>query len=1348
MVLSFCLLVMNPAVTAQSGAGGAPVPWSDGAPERWIVADETIENTELEVAERWRVLPGAHLTITDSVLRFQPVDGLAGIVAEPGSAVTILSSTLTTDTRGSFFVHLEGDSLLDTADVMGAEAVVVQPRSLSDHADVLVGQQTEGQVPGWRVVRAQTAASASVIDVTVDSRVIVGVPQGDRDVVATPEAVTVDGLEVTVQEGPAFTCYETFQHPDPDAGSLPVVGVDEATALVVTGATFQAATGPVVHCAEDPVPRSLPDRNVPVAGVPAQLPGPLATPPRPHARSGPATLTLDDAHISGAGTGLLVDTPARVDANGLTLEGLDTGVHVAHPDAVVALTDTSGTGLRRALVVAAGSLSDSDGLYVSGAASDATGLVALGGGSTLTGTTLSAFPVGVDDQAGVSIDASSLIGSATCLRARAATTVTGSTFAGCADGVVLEQTSGAMVTGNTFTHNGDPLQVVSLGQSQSHYDHTVTANTVNGRDLAYLYDEHGATTHTEPTGHLVIAFSTNQRLTDVSFEHGQAHFIQSGGIILGARTDKVGGLIERFAPAALPAYDTVAAAEFQPYEGALIGPRGVQEANYGNAVDQAWALVDAWADAGLDARLVQGRAGGQTDAFLDWVGMEDPAYALAMGGFDADWFGDTYEIDHTWTELHVMPGVHLEVDPSYALYDRSDPADMPELAGFTEDDLYGAMIDGATLDYATRSVTGINIGEMEKRYTAYRDEGFANFNATHPDGMSGGDLVEVATRRAIDDGEDLARTPQVRLESVPAEQRWQVRVRTSDAGAPADSHIDFVADTSDLYGRSLTLESHPDTEAMLDQIVAAGGLYGMDRTSVTYTTFLKVDDEIQDVIGGVATTQTDGSKVWTLPEDPADRAVTYHPGDLVGTQVSLVEPDGRERAVHDSPFRVGGTYAIVVDLAGSPAELLDRRLADYNDTLHLWAEAPESVNVSQSQLVGELYHIQGLQYFQSLHFMEDIMAPRYDVRRVPVGSIAVTGTTMLPVIDGGVQTVAPAPPYFDIRNVDDTYAQNGDTALLVDYRMASGVVASTLEDRTFTQMYDLPAVSTTKAFAVAAAEGIPLHSLGPGETEAWTELSLPTPVMQSIANAVNRGWQVITPQTEVGYYNWSGVGWLEYDPDTGSAGWLIYGGTDPITGSLLEEPIIRHGGAGAQYGPADSTAWWDSGYAHLTASGLDWTSQGVGLFSDVTEKSLKWSHLNNAANIGRRAWDGVGLNNQHRALLGNFDVPTKYGNYAKVAGNAAAIVGQTVDMYDIVTSDQSTEAKYIEVAGVTAINGLTLAASTAAIKGGAIGGAWVGGLLFDGPGAAVGAVAGGIGGAVALAVTSGWAKDTFRSWFD
>lgn len=1203
-LLAIAVVVQVPSVLAVPGAQvhvTAPPPAADAAPdavpERWVLGQETLQGQTATIAERIRVLPGARLDVVGSTLTFAAhASGPTGIVAEPGSEVRIVRSTLQAAAPGAFLLHLEGDSVLDASTVRGARAVVVQPRSLTDHVDDAAGAQLERQVLGWRAARTLTNGTALVRGTLVEGGtgpgLVAGVPvqyQASQPSPTRP-AVRIETSVVRATAGPALLCYGTRQDPDPDFGfPIPQVAAGETLELALASTTLDGGAGVGLHCPPSPTARTLPARNLPLA--PPDLAAPanalLPAPPAPEVFAGPPLVRMAGGGFVGQGTGALLDGSTRLDATGVFLGGLGTGVLVGAPTASARLASASGSGLRTAAVVTAGSLDVSGGDLAGRAdgAQDSVGLQVGGGAGavTVTGARVRDFSVGVAAGGPATIATSTLEAARSqCVKVEGtALTVRDSTLRGCGFGVHLIEATGATIERNAFLDNANPLRVDSAGPLRAHFEHTVAANTVHGKPLVYLVGASGR--DLGDAGHAVIAFSSGVRVARLDLAHGAYQVVQSTDVVLGTLTDQQPMLLASMPQPAQDAFDAAfRGVQYEIYPGAMKGPRGAAAQGTGNDWDQAWMLVESLEALGHEARFVEGTAYLTEGAYKSWVTMADTRQAVSMWGWSGRWYGASMDMDRVWVEVASgQPGLWFELDPAFETYDYVAPPNLDHLIGWTQGDDYRMLMENTTK--GDHWIQGMPVGQVADE-TGQGQQAFLDWAAAQP-GLTSLDLVGGRKPRPVAPEEEPKRTPLTRFEAVPLTEQWKVRIQTKDLASPKAGEIDFQGTTALLFGHRLTLSSRPFNAAERAFVDAAGGIYNVSRSATDMTTTLWVDDLPVDqdgkwpVAGGLQ----------EIRETPS---ATRRLGDLLGLDITVTAPDGFSY-LHDSPFRVGGTYGVVLEIGRTTANMMVAEAERYQAAVEAMMAGAA---VDHADLTGQLRQSDGTAYFAGVAAMRAGFARRGDIVEQPLVSAAMTGQGVIPVGD----RVISAPPYLDVQSLVNAYARDGNRSKLFAFNFASGMWSSLMEDHVFTQLHNLPSVSTIKALNEANALGLKLYQINATNVDAvLAAATLPAVVENSIRSAVAAGRWAIAPHSTLSYLNWTGVGWIEYDPANGYAAWLIYGGMVTGTEDALGDAIIMSGGSGADWRPWGCTprSPYDGGYADQPA--LEWSTRTGGAMLDT-----------------------------------------------------------------------------------------------------------------------------------------------------
>lgn len=129
------------------------------------------------------------------------------------------------------------------------------------------------------------------------------------------------------------------------------------------------------------------------------------------------------------------------------------------------------------------------------------------------------------------------------------------------------------------------------------------------------------------------------------------------------------------------------------------------------------------------------------------------------------------------------------------------------------------------------------------------------------------------------------------------------------------------------------------------------------------------------------------------------------------------------------------------------------------------------------------------------------------------------------------------------RNIYSPFGKHGNSDNAKSFMLSSGSIGSTLEHAIFEQLYNVSSVSTTKIMEVANQQGIPIYTINQTNiNNILPKLNVSQEVKEGIQSAVGSGKIVTIPKKNVQYYNWSGIGWIVMDPDSGAGAYMISGG--------------------------------------------------------------------------------------------------------------------------------------------------------------------------------------------------------------
>ncbi len=152
---------------------------------------------------------------------------------------------------------------------------------------------------------------------------------------------------------------------------------------------------------------------------------------------------------------------------------------------------------------------------------------------------------------------------------------------------------------------------------------------------------------------------------------------------------------------------------------------------------------------------------------------------------------------------------------------------------------------------------------------------------------------------------------------------------------------------------------------------------------------------------------------------------------------------------------------------------------------------------------------------------------------VDVAYTDVFGTPLSPPIMHGLSIDA-------IRVASSPISLDGDMNKRREFIKQRGLNSSYLEHKILENLLSVESVSAVKALQVAYKTGIPIYTLNGSNIDSTLPiLTISNDDKADIRNAVNAGKEVMVSRDNITLYDWTGVGYIVRDPNTGSGAYMI-----------------------------------------------------------------------------------------------------------------------------------------------------------------------------------------------------------------
>ncbi|HYC00973.1 MAG TPA: transglutaminase-like domain-containing protein [Candidatus Limnocylindrales bacterium] len=558
---------------------------------------------------------------------------------------------------------------------------------------------------------------------------------------------------------------------------------------------------------------------------------------------------------------------------------------------------------------------------------------------------------------------------------------------------------------------------------------------------------------------------------------------------------------------------------FEPYAGSRKGSRETLLVQSGNAYDQASALIALLRSAGFPARYVAGTVLMPAAQVMDWLGVTDAATAaniLGTAGLDPVAYtsgGQIVEIqfEHVWVSAYVPYGNYRGVpnDPTGSTWVALDPSfkplafapavDAPEAMGFDAEEF----IDEYISTLHELSPVELYLERIEEFVAenlpqlSFPDDVFRNGEIEpYTEGVLPGSLpfTQLATATEFS-------------EIAPAD-RHRIRFHIHLGDQQQTTLLDHTLNLPEIASRRTTISYDPATLADQAVIESYGDLYATPPDLIDLRPVLKIEGV------AVATGNPIGAGV-------------LHASDmhfLAPAQENNVLPVVQNRITAGTYQGIGiDTYAVPAEaLINGPGESLPD--ADGLTGEKLYRTAMTYLNrVDQSGRTVAGTNQMVITTAVSEAIVENVVAVYYSL------GTPVAWEWKGLIVDADRKIIGP-------------FAIDGDDSESKAFFVLAGADGSILENRIFEDLYDEEAVSTIKILELASDMGIVLCRITTSIAVDCPGMSQPAPVVSAINAALAQGHEVTIPRAPLTYLNWSGTGYIDMDPDTGAAGYIISGG--------------------------------------------------------------------------------------------------------------------------------------------------------------------------------------------------------------
>lgn len=552
--------------------------------------------------------------------------------------------------------------------------------------------------------------------------------------------------------------------------------------------------------------------------------------------------------------------------------------------------------------------------------------------------------------------------------------------------------------------------------------------------------------------------------------------------------------------------------DIQIYAGLMKGAQATFETREGGAWDQAGLLMALYEEAGIETRLVTGRAQLYTfEALASWIGVQDAEGIFSLlyyAGLDPQSDGT---MSHAWVEALLPNGEGgqswVGLDPSFkAKAFQTGVADILEKVPFDESSYLAARTRELPIEYWEDQV---------KAYLAEHQPG-----KTVADVGFQGPIVR----------QDFTRLP-ASLGNGPHSVTGRYSDTDADPGNDIPANIKYRARVSLMRG-STTLLSHTFVlpEMSLDRVNISWRVApGQEAVVASYGGLEKTPDGAIQVIPEL---RLGGQVIATGAQVPW-RARLELGLKFAGPEVEVIEKNSQYAAFFGGrlmPYEAGQYITIGIDANQTSSVLEARQMAEVVAASTAYRNgAPFDTDGQVSALLSLAFS----RYVEKFDAVRDGVADLAHMWRIEFPSYAFVSGEMYGETHWELNLpFAPKSALITVESssaygyVDPIAGADPGNARYEAEGTFVGWTGSALEHDIWEEMINTEAVSTVKALQLAAERGVPVFRIDSSNVSTYLpQLNLAPGIEANIAAGVAKGAKVIVPRDELVIGDLKGVGY-------------------------------------------------------------------------------------------------------------------------------------------------------------------------------------------------------------------------------
>lgn len=598
--------------------------------------------------------------------------------------------------------------------------------------------------------------------------------------------------------------------------------------------------------------------------------------------------------------------------------------------------------------------------------------------------------------------------------------------------------------------------------------------------------------------------------------------------------------------------------EFIPTYGSIQGADLTLQTKRGNAFDTASLEIALLRAAGIPARYVYGTIQIPAEQAMNWVGGVDVPGAvqslMSQGGIPnvgvtSGGLIKAIRLEHVWVEAWVdyVPSrgavnksgdTWVPLDPSYKQYQYNQGMNLKEAVPLDAQALITQAHNGATINQTEGWVQNLNNSGLQTLLTDYQAQ-LKTYIDNQKSDATVGDVLGNKTIQTQNPAILMGTLPYkvlatgARMIELPGNLRYKFHFNLYASIIDKELESSLMTITQSLpqlSGKKVSLvyeAATPADKAVIDNA------YNTNQTSLpAYLIHVK------------PVLKVEGVPVATGP------AVTMATPQLF--TVNVVAPGySRDRTYQ---IKAGDLSVLGINPAGITADMFDSRTKQHDLTT---ANDPDFSSEMLNQII--------LAWWGEKHTFNDIIGATNHVINYQLPSHGLAAAPLnVHYFFGIPRSASYKSRVLDVKeDLVMVVHRSEDNETRRKWMLAVGAIGSYLEAGIYDQAFLMKpgySMSTITALKAANDQSIPIYTIDSTNAASLNAIQTDPDDLQDMRNAVAAGLRVTTSQRDITVANFTGLGYILEDPQTGEAAYLISGGRNggdsPSSNSIFPVPQV------------------------------------------------------------------------------------------------------------------------------------------------------------------------------------------------